>query len=336
MRDVALRAGVSIKTVSNVLNGYPYLRPETRARVEVAIAELGYRMNMSARQLRKGRTGMIGLAIPELSLAFWGEFADMVIAAAANHGLRVLIELTGAERDGALRALDSSQRRITDGLLFSPLGLEPDEGHLLNVDFPVVLLGERIFGAPVDHVTMANAEAARAATVHLAQQGCRRIAALGARLDEGMGSATLRLRGYREGLDEVGLDYDPALVVEADPWTRSTGAEAMEHLLDSGTAVDGVFAMNDAVAFGALHVLHSRRIKVPQEIAVIGFDDVADAAFYEPPLSSVAPGQAQIARDAVRLLAERIAGHDAAPRLVVADFDLRVRESTLRKGVTAR
>jgi DNA-binding LacI/PurR family transcriptional regulator len=336
MRDVALRAGVSIKTVSNVLNGYRYLRPETRARVEVAIAELGYRMNMSARQLRKGRTGMIGLAIPELSLAFWGEFADMVIAAAAKLGLRVLIELTGAERDGALMALDSSQRRITDGLLFSPLGLEPDEGHLLDVDFPLVLLGERIFDAPVDHVTMANAEAARAATVHLAQQGCRRIATLGARLDEEMGSATLRLRGYREGLDEAELDYDPALVVGADPWTRSTGAEAMEHLLDSGTAVDGVFAMNDAVAFGALHVLHSRRIAVPQEIAIIGFDDVADAAFYEPPLSSIAPGQAQIAREAVHLLTERIGGYDAAPRLVVVDFDLHVRESTLREGVTAR
>ena len=102
MVDVARRAGVSHVTVSRVVNGHPSVRPETRARVEAAIAELGYRMNMSARNLRQGRTGMVGLAIPELSLAYWGEFADMVIAEAAKHGLRVLIEPTGAEREGAL------------------------------------------------------------------------------------------------------------------------------------------------------------------------------------------------------------------------------------------
>lgn len=336
MRDVALRAGVSVKTVSNVLNGYRYLRPETRDRVEAAISELGYRMNMSARHLRKGRTGMVGLAIPELSLAYWGEFADMVISAAAKHDLRVLIELTGATRAGALAALESAQRRLTDGLLFSPLGLEPDEAHLLNVDFPLVLLGERIFGAPVDHVTMRNVAAARSATLHLADRGCRRIATIGARPAEGMGSATLRLQGYEEGLSAAGLPYDPALVINADPWTRFTGADAMVQLLDSGAGVDGIFAMNDAVALGAMHVLHLRRIAVPEEIAVIGFDDVADAAFYEPPLSSIGAGQEQIAHHAMRLLAERIAGDTSGPRLVEVDFELHARESSGRPVITAR
>jgi len=334
MRDVALHAGVSVKTVSNVINGYRYLRPETRSRVEASIAQLGYRMNMSARHLRKGQTGMVGLAIPELSLAYWGEFADMVITAAAKRDLRVLIELTGGTRDGAIAALDSVHRRVTDGLLFSPLGLGPDEGHLLNVDFPVVLLGERIFGAPVDHVTMKNVEAARSATLHLAERGCRRIATIGSRSAEGMGSATLRLQGYKEGLLVAGLDYDPALVIDADPWTRFTGADAMGRLLDSGAAVDGVFAMNDAVGFGALHVLHLRRIVVPEEIAVIGFDNVADAAFYEPPLSSIAPGQEQIANEAMRLLAERIAGRSTGPRIIEADFELHARESTRRVQAT--
>lgn len=334
MRDVARHAGVSVKTVSNVLNGYRYLRPETRDRVQASIAELGYRMNMSARHLRKGHTGMVGLAVPELSLAYWGEFADMVITAAAELDLRVLIELTGGTREGALGALKSAQRRLTDGLLFSPLGLEPDEADLLNVDFPLVLLGERIFGAPVDHVTMRNVEAARAATLHLAEQGCRRIATIGARPEERMGSATLRFQGYQDGLRAAGLPFDPGLVVNADPWTRVTGADAMVQLLDSGTGVDGIFAMNDAVALGAMHVLHLRRIAVPGQIAVIGFDDVADAAYYEPPLSSIAPGQEQIARQAMWLLAERIAGSTAQPRLVEADFELHARESSRRTLVT--
>ena len=336
MRDVAERADVSIKTVSNVINGYRYLRPETRQRVEAAIAELGYRVNMSARHLRKGRTGMMGLAMPELAHPYFAEFADLMIVEAEKVGFRVLIERTGATREGALTSLDSSQRRITDGLAFFPLGLEPDDGDLLAVDYPLVLLGERIFGAPVDHVTMANVEAARAATVHLAEQGCRRIVALGARLDEGMGSPTLRLRGYQEGLVAAGLAFDPALVVEVDPWTRQTGEDAIARLLDSGVDFDGVFAMNDSMAFGVLHELHTRKIAVPQQVAVIGFDDVDDAAFHEPPLSSIAPGREQIAREAVRMLVERIAGDAQPPRLVIADFELRVRESSQRPQPGAR
>lgn len=336
MRDVADRAGVSVKTVSNVLNGYRYLRPETRERVETAIAELGYRINMSASHLRKGRTGMIGLAVPELAHPYFAEFADVIVEEAERVGFRVLIERTGATREGALTSLDSPQRRVTDGLLFFPLGLEPDEGDLLGVDYPLVLLGERIFGAPVDHVTMANVEASRAATLHLAEQGCRRIVALGARLDEGMGSPTLRLQGYKEGLVAAGLAFDPALVVEEDPWMRQNGADGIARLLESGVDFDGVFAMNDSLAFGALHELYTRKIAVPLEVAVVGFDDVEDARFHEPALSSIAPGRDQIAREAVRMLVERIGGETQPPRLLVADFELHVRGSSMRLAPGSR
>src|SRR5690606_5650536 len=102
-----------------------------------------YRINMSASHLRKGRTGMIGLAVPELAHPYFAEFADLMIAEAESVGFRVLIERTGATRDGVMTSLDSSQRRITDGLVFFPLGLEPDDGDLLAVDYPLVLLGER-------------------------------------------------------------------------------------------------------------------------------------------------------------------------------------------------
>ncbi|WP_159791788.1 LacI family DNA-binding transcriptional regulator [Puerhibacterium puerhi] len=330
MRDVASKAGVSIKTVSNVVNGYPHIRPGTRDRVQRAIDELGYQVNLSARSLRQGRTGIIGLALPELVLPYFAELADSVMRAAERRGLVVLIEQTGAVRERELEVLRSERRRLTDGLLFSPLALEPEETAVLDVDYPMVLLGERIFGGPVDHVTMANVDGARAATAHLVARGCRRIAVVGVHPGERMGSAALRLEGYRAALEDAGLPFDPALQGEAGQWHRSTGAEAMNRLLDARVEFDGVFAMNDALALGALHVLHARRIAVPGQVAVVGFDDVDDARYAEPPLSSVAPGREQIAQTAVDLLVERIAGSEVAPRRVVADFEVVARESTAR------
>ncbi|MBB2922430.1 DNA-binding LacI/PurR family transcriptional regulator [Cellulomonas cellasea] len=331
MHDVAELAGVSIKTVSNVVNGYQYIRPATRARVEQAIEELGYQVNISARNLRQGRTGMIGLAVPELSLPYFAELADSVIQAADARGLTVLIEQTNSVRQRELEVLSGQRRHLTDGLIFSPLSLGPEDRASFEVDFPMVLLGERIFGGPADHVTMNNVEAARAATQHLLDLGRRRIAVVGAHEGEAIGSAALRVQGYEQALTAAGLTVDPALVGEAGLWHRATGAEAMHRLLDSGVEIDAVFALNDALALGALHALHARRIAVPEQIAVIGFDDIDDAAYSSPTLSTVAPGREQIARTSVDLLIARIADTSRSRPFeqVVADYAIVARESTL-------
>lgn len=336
MHDVAARASVSVKTVSNVINGYPYIRETTREKVETAIAELGYHVNMSARNLRRGRTGLIGLAVPELSLPYFAELADSVIRAAEERGMTVLIEQTGAVRERELEVVSGQRRQFTDGLIYSPLALGPDDiGELAVVDYPLVLLGERIFGGPADHVTMSNVEAARAATAHLVAQGRRRIAVVGAHAGEMVGSAALRVQGYRRALDEAGIPYDPALVAEAGLWHRATGAEAMARLLDDGVEMDAVFGLNDALALGALHELHRRRVDVPGDIAVMGFDDIEETAYSAPTLSTVHPGREEIARTAVDLLLARIEDpDDERPfQQVIADFSIVPRESTL--GVTA-
>ncbi|HEY5518892.1 MAG TPA: LacI family DNA-binding transcriptional regulator, partial [Cellulomonas sp.] len=279
MHDVAALAGVSVKTVSNVVNGYQYIRPTTRAKVEAAIGELGYRINITARNLRQGRTGMIGLAVPELSLPYFAELADSVIRAAEDVRLTVLIEQTGGARARELEVLSGQRRHLTDGLIFSPLDLGEQDKALFDVDFPMVLLGERIFGGPADHVTMNNVDAARAATQHLIDLGRRRIALIGTHPGETMGSAALRERGYRQALADAGIGFDPALLGDAGLWHRATGAEAMARLLDAGVEVDAVFGLNDAMALGALHVLHDRRIDVPGQVAVIGFDDIDEASY---------------------------------------------------------
>lgn len=332
MHDVAARAGVSVKTVSNVVNAYPHVRPETRRRVEEAVEHLGYRVNVSARNLRTRRTGMITLAVPELSLPYFAELADSVIRAAEAHGYTVLIEQTNATREREVQVLSGRYQDMTDGVIFSPLALGPADLSLFEVRHPLVVLGERVFGAPADHVTMNNVAAARAATAHLVALGRRRIAVIGAHAGEVMGSAALRTEGYRLALADAGIDLDPALVSEAGPWHRATGAETMGRLLDSGVQLDAVFALNDAMALGALHTLHARRVDVPGDVALIGFDDVDDVRYAVPTISSVSPGREQIAARAVALLVARIDARgtgDGAPfRRVVPDSSIIGREST--------
>ncbi|MCI2957704.1 LacI family transcriptional regulator [Agromyces atrinae] len=331
LHDVAKLAGVSIKTVSNVVNAYPHVRPATRERVQAAIDELGYQPNISARSLRSGRSGVIGLVLPELSLSYFAELADAVIAEAEKHGLVVLIEKTGASRDHEIAVLSSPRMRLTDGLIFSPLGMGQEDVAHLAVDYPLVLLGERIFGGPVDHVTMRNVEAARAATESLIAAGRRRIAVIGAHEGEVVGSAALRLAGYEEALTAAGIALDPELVTFTTLWHRANGAASMRELVQSGTPFDAVFGLNDALALGALRVLQEEGLRVPEDVAVIGFDDIEESAFTVPSLSSIDPGRTQIAAEAVEILVRRIGeggGRPSEPREVLVDFAVVEREST--------
>ncbi len=214
MHDVARVAGVSIKTVSNVINDYPHVRPGTRDRVNEAIEQLDYRPNLSARGLRSGRTGVIGLAVPSLRENYFAELADEVIRAAEKRGLGVMVEQTSGDRDTELRAVTGNRPRFLDGMLFSPVSLGQEDAEALSVDGPLVLLGERIFGGPTDHVTMHNTSSSQAAVEHLLEIGRRRIALVGADLQGGdeASSASLRLKGYLRALEQAGIELDPALV----------------------------------------------------------------------------------------------------------------------------
>ena len=212
MHDVARVAGVSIKTVSNVINDYPHVRATTRDRVLVAIKELGYQPNLSARGLRSGKTGVIGLAIPSVREAYFAELADSIIVAAEKRGLGVVVDQTNQVREHELDVIAGRRLRLTDGIVFSPVTIGEFGADLLNVPFPLVLLGESIFGGPTDHVTMHNVSSARAAVEHLLGIGRRRIALIGADDDEeanAFGSATLRVRGYHQALQAAGHPGGP-------------------------------------------------------------------------------------------------------------------------------
>jgi DNA-binding LacI/PurR family transcriptional regulator len=328
MNDVARAAGVSLKTVSNVLNDYEFIRPATKQRVHDAIAELGYEANLTARSLRSGKTRMLGLVLSDLSAPYYAELASRLMTVASRRGYRVLVEQSGAVAENELNALQGAFRQLTDGLLFTPLALEADTIASHGGKKPVVLLGEHVMDPRLDLVTMKNEEAAQALTTHLLASGRGRIAVVGARIEESAGTAGLRLNGYRKALDAAGIPFDPALIVPGE-WRRDGGAAAVAGLLDSGIPFDAVFGLNDALALGAMHELLVRGVRVPHDVAVAGFDDIDEARFASPSLTTVSPGMEEIAERSIGLLIDRIEGLEAADDGVhiAAGFELKVRES---------
>jgi DNA-binding LacI/PurR family transcriptional regulator len=329
MKHVAARAGVSIKTVSNVVNGSERVAPQTRQRVQAAIDELRFVPNASARSLRSGRSGVVALALPELDAPYFAELAQHVVEAAGARGWTVLVDSTGGQVKQERLAASGIRPQLIDGLIFSPLALRASDLPDAAAGPPTVLLGERVTDAAVDLVTVDNHAVAATAVEHLAGLGRRRIAAVGTQTTETGVTARLRLEGYRQGLARAGLPYDAALVVQATIWHRAEGTAAARALLDAVCDVDAIVCFNDLLALGVLRGLADAGVRVPEDVAVVGIDDVEDGRYSSPSLTTVALDKAQIARAAVELLAARLEGAaDAPPRVVVATHRLVVREST--------
>jgi DNA-binding LacI/PurR family transcriptional regulator len=203
----------------------------------------------------------------------------------------------------------------------------------------MVLLGERIFDGPTDHVSIDNVAAAATAVGHLLHLGRRRVAAIGRQQRPTAGTARLRLEGYLQACAAHGVPVDGSLVVDTPNWRRADGAAAMAALLARDDPPDAVFCFNDLLALGALRCLHLAGVRVPDEIAVVGFDDIEDGRFSSPSLTTICPDKERIATLAVELLADRLeagprrddknAGRDQLEaRELLAPYDLTVREST--------
>ncbi|MEU6537027.1 LacI family DNA-binding transcriptional regulator [Streptomyces sp. NPDC047000] len=328
IKDVAEYAGVSPKTVSNVINNFEHVSDRTRAAVQEAIDALGYRVNVAGRQLRQGRTGMITLAVPELDVAYFAELAKHVIAEADRLGRTVLIHQTGASRESELAALHGFDTQFSDGVILSPIALRPRDLATRDRRLPVVLLGERPADGGTDHVGIDNVRAAREATEHLLSRGRTRIAVVGGAVRGRQGTDRLRTEGYREALTAAGLPFDAGLVLPVGAYHWQDGARAAAELLDRTPPPDALLCLNDHLALGALRALHERGRTVPGDLDVTGFDDIEASRFSVPSLTTVAPDKREIARSAVNLLLERIDAPDAAMRDEIAGHRIIVREST--------
>ena len=336
LRDVAELAGVSIKTVSNVVNDYPHVKDSTRETVREAILQVGYRPQAAAQQLRTGASKMVTLAVPALTFSYFSDLAQQFIDEAQRRGQTVVLHSTSGGREAERTVLEGFNRVVGDGVIFNPLLIEEEVfARMERTTQPTVFIGEHLpekLPQGSDYVRIDNVAAAFDATTHLLATGRRRIAFLGAiATKHGLqphSSGSLRRDGYVAALEEHGVEPDISLVQAVDDWHRHDGFSGAQGLMVRHPDLDGIVCGNDDLAIGVL--AHLRRLgrRVPEDIAVIGYDDTPDAPFASPPLSTISPDKHALAATALDLLTERIQGFDGPPRIVDTPYSLVIREST--------
>lgn len=328
LKDVALRAGVSVRTVSNVVHEFRHVAPATRARVQEALDELGYRPNTAARQLRGGRTGLVALVIPELDSPYFSDLAARLTDEAEQRGWTLLVDQTRGDPERELRLLRADGRHHVDGVIFSPWGVDPRALDPKSLHVPMVVLGEQVPAGMFDHVAVDSVTAGAEATRHLLGTGRERVAAIGAQPHRSNATAAQRLAGYRTALDDVAVEYVASRIADVRTLHRHDGAAAMKRLLEQAPDLDAVFCFTDELALGALRTLHRDGIKVPDDVALLGFDDIEDGRFSTPTLSTIAPDKPALAGRALELLEDRLAHPDAEARTETIAHTLVVRESS--------
>jgi DNA-binding LacI/PurR family transcriptional regulator len=329
MRDVAALANVSQRTVSNVVNDYVHVKPETRERVQRAIDLLKYKPSPSARILRGGKTGLVALAVPEINAPYFAELADLVQTRASARGLTLLIDQTGGTRERELLVLDGYHRKAIDGLILSPLAITADDLERRELDIPTVLLGESVTATNILHVSIDNVAAARAAVQYLLASGRRRVAAIGAVLNfETVSPAQRRTEGYLKEMHSAGHAEASSLAFPTSEWSLAEGYRVAQDVVRREPDVDALFCFNDTLAIGAIKALTDLGIAIPGDVAVLGWDDIAEASYSNPSLTTITPDKAGIAHAAVDSLLHRLDGQEQDQTEITTAFTLTVRDST--------
>jgi DNA-binding LacI/PurR family transcriptional regulator len=327
LQDVADRAGVSMKSVSNVVRGYEHVSESLRTRVQSAIDELGYRPDARGRRLATGRSRMLAFAMPDLRRPYFAELAHVFARVSADRGYGLLLEETGGTEVGERAVLLGEEAGLVDGMVIHPQAMSAKDLDALRRDTPVVYLGEdqQPFGA--DQVMIDNVVAARAAISHLVSMGRKRIGFLGHEVGALSQTSRLRLKGYRDELEQRGRVLDPDLLIARDGGDAVTAELALGAALDNGLDVDALLCRDDLAAIGALRALRLRGIEVPGQVAVVGWDAIEIGMNLAPSLTSVAADTTQLAERALDMLIERVDGLDAPGRHETVGHWLRFGES---------
>jgi len=320
---VAEKAGVSIATVSRVLNNSPKVKEETRAKVLRVMEELGYQPSASARGLALNKTEIIALIFPDISGPFYSEVIRGVESEVSQHNYNLLIYGTYGKASSA-RFLRLLPTRV-DGLILMTRSVEDEYIFYLHQrHIPFVLLDREIDEIEADCILTNNVDGAYKAVEHLLQHGYQQVAFISGPADSPDSNA--RFEGYRQALQNHGLPLRPQLVEQGD-FLQPGGHQAMSRLLDQANLPLAVFVANDEMAIGAIEAVRGRGLSVPDDVAIIGFDDIQMAPYVQPPLTTVRQPIREFGVLAVQMLLRRINDPEAEAETIVLPTQLVIRRS---------
>jgi LacI family transcriptional regulator len=326
IRDVAARSGVSMNTVSRVVNGKQDVSDDTRARVQAIIDELGFRPNGLARSLLRRQSRTIGHVVTDCTNPNTAQQIRVIQDVVSREGYSVVLFDTSERAERQAESLHLLEERVVDGVILTPARSQDDGlGRFVARGNRLVLLNRDVEGIEVDRVAIDNRAGSYAAISHLLDLGHRRIAFVAGRRD--LSTVRDRLAGYEDALRDRGIAPDPRLVchVEIEPEAATRATRRLLAWRDRPTAI---FTYNDLMAVGALVAIRAADLRVPEDVSLVGHDDILYAPYLQVPLTTVAQPTRELAETAARLLIDRLRGNEGPPRRVVLQPRLVVRAST--------
>lgn len=331
MKDVAELAGVSVTTVSHVLNKTRYVDRSLVRRVEAAVKSLGYQPNALARGLRRKETRMLGMVVPDNSNPYFAELARSIEDACFESDYNVILCNSDEDPTKERAYLSLLAEKRVDGIVFVASGDDrAGVQAVLQQKIPLVLLDRELKGTKCDAILVDNRSGARRATQHLIQGNHQRIGCVCG--PKNLASAKERLQGYQDAITEARLRMDPKLIQPGD-FHIEGGFTAIQALLDLPTRITAVFVANDLMAIGVLRGIAARGLRVPDDIAVVGFDGISLGRYTQPPLTTVAQPIREIGKLATELVLSRVNGERKEPRIHRLETNLVVRGSC---GITQK
>jgi DNA-binding LacI/PurR family transcriptional regulator len=328
IRDVARHAGVSHQTVSRVINGSEDVLPETRALVEAAIEEMGYRPSAIARSMARGSTHTLAIISPNLTDYTFASVIEGAEVEARQHGYFVMS--ASASDPKAFRELVDElvgHGRVDGLIVINPYA--DDRFKLMPRDFPLVFVGARSHDENICSISLDDESVAYEATRHLLSLGHTQIALVTGPMTEDCSQD--RTEGYRRALSEAGIPFNQSIVFEGD-WSASSGQAALVALLEQGTTPTAVFAQNDRMAMGVLRAARDANLEVPGQLSVIGVDDMPLSSYFDPPLTTMRQDMPQIGQEAIRMLMSIIQKKNVGLQGIKFPAQLVIRQSTGKGG----
>ncbi len=324
IKEVAEAAGVSTATVSRVLSNGLHVRPEVRARVMAAVERLGYRPNLVARSLRSQQSNTLGLIVSDIRNPFFTSISRAVEDVAYEQAFSVFLCNTDENPEKEAIYLNLMRDEGVAGVIFSPTRQTAATFSASNLSFPTVVVDRSIPKGDVDVVLLDNVDAAYRLTTHLIENGYRRIAALCGEMST---TGQERRLGYEKALRAHGLSPAPELVKYVQPKIEAGYAAALK-MLDSAPSPDAVFTTNSLLGAGALQAIRERDLTVPDDIALVTFDETTWAALVRPPITLIAQPTYEIGKSATELLLQRVADPTRPTHQVILKGQLLVRGSS--------